>query len=229
MRVCRSDYEMNTDHSNRGFKFIGGFLCLDFINTVEGRSSNSHQRKGCVDDYQIVGEKLANYSDVVAWCRHEQAALLSTKDARHLIELAERHPRSAHTVFEKAIGLREALYRVFKAVTNGRRPAQTDVETLNDELKRARAHEKLVFSGETVVTAWDNMSDALESPLWPVARSAAELLTSGDSSRLRQCVGEDCGWLFVDTSRNGSRQWCDMKDCGNLAKVRRFRERQQEA
>jgi predicted RNA-binding Zn ribbon-like protein len=219
---------MNADYSARGFKFIGGILCLDFINTVEGRSS-SHQRKGGADDYRIIGEKLANYADVVAWCRHEQAALLSTKDASHLIELAERHPRSAHTVFEKAIGLREALYRIFKAVANGRRPNQIDVKTLNDELKRARAHENLVFSGEAFVIGWDKMSEALESPLWPVVRSAAELLTSGDSSRLRQCVGEDCGWLFVDTSRNGSRQWCDMKDCGNLAKVRRFRQRQQVA
>jgi predicted RNA-binding Zn ribbon-like protein len=60
--------------------------------------------------------------------------------------------------------------------------------------------------------------------LWPVARSAAELLTSGDLARVGQCPGEECGWLFLDTSRAGRRQWCDMADCGNLAKVRRFRD-----
>jgi predicted RNA-binding Zn ribbon-like protein len=61
--------------------------------------------------------------------------------------------------------------------------------------------------------------------LWHIADSAAEFLTTGDLTRLRECSGEDCGWLFEDTSKNRSRQWCDMRDCGNLAKVRRFRTR----
>ena len=220
---------MNTDYSHRGFKFIGGILCLDFINTVEGRSSNSHQRGATGDQYKIIGEKLRDYYDLVDWARHEKAALLGSKDARRLIRLAEKHPRLAQRVFENAIRLREALYRIFKSAANGHRPSRADLEKLNGELRNARAHEQLIFSADAFRTEWENMSEALESPLWPVARSAAELLTSGDSSRLRQCVGEDCGWLFVDTSRNGSRQWCDMKDCGNLAKVRRFRERLQEA
>jgi predicted RNA-binding Zn ribbon-like protein len=209
------------------FKFVGGMLCLDFINTVEGRSSNSRQRGSAHG--QIAGEKLRNYFDLVTWCRHDQTALLSSKDARSLILLAEKHPRTAQAVFETAIKLREALYRIFAAAASDRRPIQADIERLNEALKKARAHEQLVFSTDTFAIEWDNMSDTLESLLWPVSCSAAELLTSSDSSRLRQCVGENCGWLFVDTSRNRSRQWCDMKDCGNLAKVRRFRERQQEA
>jgi len=61
--------------------------------------------------------------------------------------------------------------------------------------------------------------------LWPLSRSAAELLTSADLAFIRECQGEDCGWLFLDTSRNRTRRWCDMRDCGNLAKVRRFRRR----
>ena len=219
---------MSTNYSSIAFKFIGGILCLDFINTVEGRSGTSHQKGAAGDQYKIIGEKLRNYSDLVAWCRHEQAALLSPKDARRLIQLAEKHPKAAQTVFETAINLREALYRIFKAVANNRKPNRRDIERLDDELRKARAHERLVFSIDGFATEWEDMSDTLDSPLWPVARSAADLLTSGDSSRLRQCVGEDCGWLFMDTSRNRSRQWCDMKDCGNLAKVRRFRERQQE-
>jgi len=217
------------DYSNRGFKFIGGILCLDFINTVEGRSGNSHRAGVSGGRYRIIGEKLKNYFDLTAWARQEETGLLGAKDARNLVLLAENHPRAAKTVFENAINLREALYRIFRAAANDRRPNQADLDKLNDELKKARAHEKLVFSTNTFATEWESMSDSLDSVLWPVARSAAELLMSSDSSRLRQCVGEDCGWLFVDTSRNRSRQWCDMKDCGNLAKVRRFRERQQEA
>ena len=67
--------------------------------------------------------------------------------------------------------------------------------------------------------------DVLDRMLWPVVRSSAELLVEGDLTRVRQCHGEQCGWLFVDMTKNRSRRWCDMGDCGNLAKVRRFRSR----
>jgi predicted RNA-binding Zn ribbon-like protein len=57
-----------------------------------------------------------------------------------------------------------------------------------------------------------------------VARSAAELLQSEELGRVRRCDGEDCRWLFLDTSRSRNRRWCDMADCGNTAKVRRYRQ-----
>jgi predicted RNA-binding Zn ribbon-like protein len=209
-----------------GFKFIGGLVCLDFINTAEGRTGGSRASAG--EHYKIIGEKLKSYTDLIEWCRHEQTGLLSASAARALIQLAKKHPKAAQSVCETAICLREALYRIFRAIASERRPNQADIEKLNEELKTGRAHEKLVFSSGAFTTKWEEVSEKLDSPLWPVARSAGELLTSGDSSRLRQCAGEDCGWLFIDTSRNRSRQWCDMKDCGNLAKVRRFRQRQQE-
>ncbi len=76
---------------------------------------------------------------------------------------------------------------------------------------------------------WADDPNALDRMLWPLVRSAAELLVTGDLSRVRVCGGERCGWLFVDTSKNRSRRWCDMQDCGNVAKVRRFRTRQHAA
>ncbi len=67
---------------------------------------------------------------------------------------------------------------------------------------------------------------ALDQMLGPVARSAVELLTSGRRARVRECEGANgCGWLFIDTSKNGRRRWCDMKVCGNRAKARRHRQR----
>jgi predicted RNA-binding Zn ribbon-like protein len=67
--------------------------------------------------------------------------------------------------------------------------------------------------------------------LWPVARSAADLLTSAEElARVGQCADDrGCGWLFFDTSRNHSRRWCAMKDCGNRAKARRHYRRQRKA
>jgi len=53
------------------------------------------------------------------------------------------------------------------------------------------------------------------------------LLTSSQRlNQVRQCRGDNCGWLFVDGSKNHSRRWCDMRDCGNRAKVRRHRLKQ---
>lgn len=65
--------------------------------------------------------------------------------------------------------------------------------------------------------------------LWPVARSAAELLTSPDAQRVRECALRSCSWLFVDRSRNRRRRWCDMKTCGNRAKARRHYRRKQKS
>ena len=72
---------------------------------------------------------------------------------------------------------------------------------------------------------WDPDGSSLERPLWPIVRSAAELLTSGELARVHKCASDRCGWLFVDRSKNHSRRWCDMKECGNVAKVRRYRTR----
>jgi predicted RNA-binding Zn ribbon-like protein len=92
---------------------------------------------------------------------------------------------------------------------------------LNDELVSASAHQKLVHRGGGYVLEWDGV-EALDGVLWPVARSAATLLTSALRSRVRICAAEDgCGWTFLDRSKNQSRRWCSMSDCGNRAKARR--------
>jgi len=44
-------------------------------------------------------------------------------------------------------------------------------------------------------------------------------------SRVKACRGDDCRWVFVDGSRNRSRRWCAMAECGNRAKVAAFRSR----
>ncbi|MCL6613391.1 MAG: CGNR zinc finger domain-containing protein [Firmicutes bacterium] len=72
---------------------------------------------------------------------------------------------------------------------------------------------------------WGGEGKALDRMLWPVVRSAAELLISGDRERVRECAAEGCGWLFLDASRNTRRKWCAMTSCGNRAKARRYYER----
>jgi predicted RNA-binding Zn ribbon-like protein len=137
---------------------------------------------------------------------------------------AVNDPEDAAMALARAAALREALYRVFKTVVDGERAARGAIDILSRELSIARDHERLKPSAGAFVWVWDDQN-ALDRVIWEVARWAAELLTSGELSKLRQCGGQECGWMFLDTSRNRSRQWCEMKECGNRAKVRRFRAR----
>ena len=84
----------------------------------------------------------------------------------------------------------------------------------------SRTHARIVSTKEGFKWDWSEEL-ALDRMLWFIARSAADLLTSGNLDRVRQCGDEECGWLFIDTTKNRSRRWCDMTDCGNRAKARR--------
>ena len=200
-------------------KLVGGDLCLDFVNTVGGRIPDGAGAPGS----RVLADKLTDYADLVAWGRHTGS--LGEADARHLVRQAESHPREAEAVLGRVLGFREALHRTLRSLMLGRRPGPQDVSVLNAEIAAARCREVLVPARDGLHWEWADAAGRLESPLWPVSRAAAALLTSGDLSRLRQCGGERCGWLFLDRSRNRSRQWCTMEDCGNVEKVRRFRQR----
>jgi predicted RNA-binding Zn ribbon-like protein len=204
-------------------KLVGGRLCLDRINTVDGRKSDSPRRDSHSVNSQLLGDKLREYSDLVEWSRH--SGIVTATEAERLIQASKRNAGEARVVLDRAIALREALYRICKAIMTGRRPQRVDLETVNDELLEARAHERLTHGPHGFIWEWVGGEAALDRMLWSIAHSGAELFTTGDLSRLRECSAEECGWLFEDTSRNRSRQWCDMQDCGNLAKVRRYRTR----
>lgn len=191
------------------FKFIGESLCLDFVNTVGAHTGS-----------RILREKLGRFEDLILWS--ELAGILTARESKQLARNATARPEAAAIVLTRAIVLREALYRLFQSTRGGRSARPADLESLNSEIAIARSHQRLARSGRAFVRTWDE-TDALDRPLWNVTLSAAELLASPEMRRLRQCGGEECGWLFLDTSRNHSRQWCDMRECGNRAKVKRFR------
>lgn len=205
-------------------KMIGGRLCLDFANTVGGRRLASTSEKKGGTDYVVREDRLTDYFDLLAWSL--RVGLLTDADANRLMREARRREEAAAAVWKRAIGLREAIYRISAAIAGGKQPRGDDIEILNQELAVAHGRVRLALGEESqFLWEWIDAKEALDQTLWRIADSAAEMLTAGDMTRLRRCGGEDCGWLFEDTSRNRSRQWCVMKDCGNVAKVRRFRSR----
>ncbi len=195
-----------------GFDLSGGALCLDFANTWSDRERPET-------------EKLRDYRDLAGFAR--QAGLLGDGEATRLAGLARREPRAAAAALDRSRELREALYRIFSAVAAARPPAAADLERLNAALPAALAHLRLERRGGGFGWGWAEpdasaeATAALASPLRPILRSAAELLTSGDWRDVRECAAGDCTWLFLDRSRNRTRRWCSMATCGNRAKAQR--------
>jgi predicted RNA-binding Zn ribbon-like protein len=186
-------------------ELAGGHLALDFANTagVHGQAPES--------------EWLAGYEDLAWWGL--RAGAVDEAEARALLARAGEDADQAAAVFARAITLREALYRVFSPVCHGECPANDDLALINDELARALPHLRVVAEGSELRWAWEG--SGLDRVLWPVVRAAADLLTSGELVRIGECEGDHCEWLYLDTSRNRSRRWCVMSDCGNRAKARR--------
>ncbi len=196
---------------------IGGRLCLDFVNTVGARKFNENLSS----DYIVKGDTLSHYYDLLAWC--QLTNILSASEIQILLEESnlEKNKEIIEHIFKQALELREAIYRICKYLINNQVPNNSDLVLLNQVLSTGYSNIELVFENGKFLWQWNKIS--LEKMLWLIADSMAELLTTANLSRLRECQGNGCCWLFEDSSKNKMRQWCDMQVCGNLAKVRRFR------
>jgi predicted RNA-binding Zn ribbon-like protein len=189
-------------------RLLGGRLCLDFTNTMDPRLGNHPH------------DFLADYNDLVQWGLH--TGLLTEDKVEHLLRDAAHRLTEATMTFEQAIALREALYKIFSAISHSTFPKTTDLDTLKAAFVEAMMHARLIPAGQGFRWDWTERKNALDQMLWPVVGSAVQLLTSEDVKKVKECPGiGDCGWLFLDTSKNGSRQWCSMEGCGSRAKMRR--------
>jgi predicted RNA-binding Zn ribbon-like protein len=185
---------------------IGGRLSLDFLNTVDAH-------------VPLLDEKLGTYADLVWWAL--RVGGVSDSDAAPLFAAADADPARAAAVLAGARELREALFRVFIAARAGEPADDGDVAVINGALARTLGHQRVARGEGGFAWTWEEVVVDLERPLWAVVRDAAELLVGGELRRVGKCCGDNCDWLYLDTSRNRSRRWCDMQSCGNRAKARR--------
>jgi predicted RNA-binding Zn ribbon-like protein len=189
-------------------RLLGDRLCLDFANTIEG------PRSARPEDF------LLDYTDLARWGHH--AGVLSEAAAAQLLQSAEASPKAAGAAFRRGLALRTAITRVFHAIATGATPRPSDLVLLQSEYRNAMRHAQLLQSADQYRWDWPDEETALERPLWPIARSAIDVLTRDNLTRVKECPGaDDCGWLFYDTSKNGSRRWCSMEGCGSRLKMRR--------
>jgi predicted RNA-binding Zn ribbon-like protein len=200
------------------FEFLGEALCLDFLNTLH--------HAGAEDP----GEELSSNVDLAAWAA--QAGILRASEASRLparalrnyvpLKLLGQKPASLR---DNARALREALRQMFQRAVRAGKVAPRDVETLNLLLERFPAAGRIERSNGDWTMSWESQADGAEKIFYAIVKSAAELLATGRWRTVRECASNTCTWMFLDTSKNHSRRWCEMARCGNRDKVHRFRAR----
>jgi predicted RNA-binding Zn ribbon-like protein len=188
------------------FNFRGGNLALDFMNTVGNRLSETERR-----DYFRTPE------DLVRWAKEAGLSLPRRNDTN-----GKEHARAKD--LEEILAFRETVYRIFLSQVNHKPTSLRDLRCLNDVLLKHRS--RMYLSLADGAYRWSaKPTRSFDWVMGQVAESAATLLTSRDLEQLRVCEHENCGWFFLDRSRNVPRRWCSMEDCGNRAKARRHYER----
>jgi predicted RNA-binding Zn ribbon-like protein len=188
-----------------GLELVGCRPALDLVNTVSVINTGE-------------GDRLVRPTDLIAWAVH--SGILDTAEAT--MAWVERHPRDAAREFAAAVAMRAALWRVLRDQIEDRNTSAEDLDTIAKALRTSHASLETVEGH--VMWVWTGPS-SLERITWSAASDGVALLQSDAVDRLHQCGGPTCTWMFVDTSRSGRRKWCSMRDCGNRAKVRAYRQR----
>jgi predicted RNA-binding Zn ribbon-like protein len=192
-------------------RIVGGHLALDFVNTRSG------PRHGRVDV-----EWLSSYEDFAAWSRRVPGPGLDRP--------SQAAPSPAGVVavaaFARVVACRDDLDEIFRSLADGHAPPDTALRRLQLSYVEALAHGRLASGPEGYSWTWEPGSDLL-APLWPVVAAAVELLTARPAERVKPC--QACRFVFLDQSKNGSRRWCSMDDCGKAAKIARYLQRRSDA
>lgn len=202
------------------FDLSGGHPALDFVNSLDDRFDPAGSK-----------ELLTDYGALLRFTG--EAGLLNLSQARGLARGVSK--AAASRVLRSARELRESMATVLYAGAEKRGPATADIEALEQCFHEAERPRHLQWvtadSGVHASLQWQWRGDQVKAagfPVWLIAQAAWQLMLSDALGRVRACEADSCRWLFLDTSKNHTRRWCNMKICGNRAKARRYQERHTE-
>ena len=195
-----------------GFVFVGGRLWLDFVNT----------------DDEHHGRRTDLLVDFDAWTRWlEAAGVLDAERGAFLRRRAESQPIGATAALVDARRARAALRPLTdRGGTAQDRQREGALAELNRVLARSAGTRRIEMHADgRFVKSFVAGGDAFAGLLLPIVESASDSLVAGDLARVRRCAASDCARVYFDATRNRSRRWCEMADCGNRAKAARHRRR----
>jgi predicted RNA-binding Zn ribbon-like protein len=183
--------------------FVAGDAALDFVNTAEERG------------HPAAADALVTPSDLRVW--GQRYGLLGPS-----VKLGA----DADDELNRARRARDLLYDIFAARAHGRPVAKAQLAELAELARTAYRTASLRPAADGSVRWHWNRSD-LATIRHVAVTSGVELLRAQPSPRLKQCPGNHCGWIFLDTTKRGNRRWCLMSECGQDAKSERRRAQRQ--
>ena len=190
-------------------RLLGGRPSLDLVNTVDARKDTWGP------------DLLVRYDDLIVWAT--RVGLLDAGEDDEARAAAAEDPKAAATALQRIQMVREAIAAVLEALIQRGSPPQPEANQLGQAVDDARRHQRLVVSGRQMRWNWAG-EPPLDRILYRVALDAAAIVTDDVlRSRIRLCPGPNCGWLFVDETKNRSRRWCRDGGCGAQMRVLRYR------
>lgn len=196
--------------STTDMRLSGGHPALDFVNTIDSRRG----RWG--PDF------LHSFDELLVLT--ERTAVLDSVAVSSLRQKASAGAERVHAVAAQALTLREAIHQVFLAEDKGRAYPSAAMKVVETAAREGRSRERLSHS--KLGFAWSLPFDELEDVGRAFALAAIDLLIARNGRReVRECKGDNCGWLFLDHSKGGNRMWCSDDSCGARSRIARFRTR----
>jgi len=199
MATSTSDMRLSGDHP-----------ALDFANTIDSRRGRwGTDFLHSFDDLLVIAERTAVLDSVVV---------------SRLRKKASADPARARTAVDEAVTLREVIHQVFIAEDMGRAYPPAALKVVETAAREGRSRERLTHTKRGFT--WSLPFDELEDVSRAFALRALELLIARNNRReVRECKGDNCGWLFLDHSKGGHRMWCSDASCGTRSRIARFRAR----
>lgn len=205
---------MSKERSIATLPLDGGALCFHFINTVNAwRGINLH-------------EYLGSYEEVIAWCR--KVNILDEAQRITLLRYAAQHETAALAALQKLKRTRETLYQFFSVIAenDGITLAPSLLEKFNKALTNALSRLQFEKTDAGIKASLKHDDTDLMAPLWPVMKSAYDILTNEEHVRIKECA--TCGWIFLDQTKNNKKRWCSPLSCGTMDKSKRYYQKKKE-
>lgn len=189
---------------------VAGHPVLDLCNT---RSWRRDPRRDI--------ERIASPAEFVRWYR----TAVGEDDGAQLGRQVADDPRSAEADLRVVHCLRDTVINWLDAHVEGN--ADRDAAAVFERHWRA-VIDRATLPGNLPLR-WDvGGGEAIRGASDRLTLAATELLRGSELGLVRRCAQPDCGWFFLDRTRNHSRRWCIADDCGNLARVRAYAARKRQ-
>lgn len=185
-------------------------LFVDFANTLEW-------------DRGEPTDGIPDAESLLTWLRRR--GLISERGRAAESARLRRDPAEAERRVDRFRHLRTLLHAVAARTSAGQAPTVAQLRELNHILRHGLHYHQLRVDRDKARYMLAQVGDRLDQARATIASGLAQFLADQTADRLRTCANEGCRYLFVDRSPAGRRRWCDMRTCGNQAKVARHRAR----